>query len=380
MTTYLLHDDSMTTPEMRHEVAEAIADPLLFFEHEGRRIVVGSILEQETFSKREDVVDEYWTHNDLGIEELMRDESFPAHLLIPEMAVRAVAKLGVSDVVVPDTFRAGTADYLRDRGVNVVVDAPVWLERRRVKSHWEIEGIERSQRAVEMAFLTAARMLREAEPTPGGQLRFEGEVLTAELIREAMETDIRSQSAEVDITLVQTGDACLSGHDPGSGPILPDQSCIIDCAPQDRRTGCFTDMTRTFVPGRPSDELVNLHQHCLRALEIAYENIKPGTKSAYDAVADYFHAEGFPTRKHHEGPETLVRGFYHSLGHGVGLEVHEEPWIGMKAQDFVVGDVIAIEPGLYFDGVGGVRLEDTVLVTDDGIRHFTEPYPYDLEP
>ena len=130
-------------------------------------------------------------------------------------------------------------------------------------------------------------------------------------------------------------------------------------------------MTRTFVPGKASDELKKLHHHCLRALEIAYESIVPGTKSAYDAVADYFHSEGFPTRKHHEGPDTLVRGFYHSLGHGVGLEVHESPWIGLKAQEFVVGDVIAIEPGLYFEGVGGVRLEDTVLVTEDGIRHFT---------
>ena len=216
MSTYLLHDDSMANPEMRHEVAEAIADPLLFIEHQGRRIVVGSILEQETFSRREDVVDEYWTHNDLGIEELMRDEGFPAHLLDAEMAVRAVAKLGVTDVVVPDTFRAGTADYLRDHGVTVAVDAPLWHDRRRVKTHWEIEGIERAQRAVEMAFLTAARMLREAEPTPGGQLRFEGEVLTAELMREAMESDIRSQNAEVDITLIQSGDACLSGHDPGT--------------------------------------------------------------------------------------------------------------------------------------------------------------------
>jgi Xaa-Pro aminopeptidase len=380
MTTYLLHDDSLTNPEMRHEVAEAIADPLLFLEHEGRRIVVGSILEQETFSRREDVVDEYWTHPELGVEELIRDEDFPVHLLEPELALRALAKLSVSEVVVPDTFRAGTADYLREHGISVTVDAITWHDRRRIKSHWEIEGIERAQRAVEMAFLTAARMLRESDPTSGGELRFEGEVLTAELVREAMEADIRSQSAEVDLTLVQSGDTVLSGHDPGTGPILPDQSCVIDCAPQDRRTGCFTDMTRTFVPGRPSDELKDLHKHCLRALEIAYESIRPGTKSAYDAVADYFHSEGFPTRKHHEGPDTLVTGFYHSLGHGVGLEVHEHPWVGMKSQEFVAGDVIAIEPGLYFAGVGGVRLEDTVLVTEDGIRHFTEPYPYDLEP
>jgi Xaa-Pro aminopeptidase len=379
-TTYLLHGDSLTNPEMRHEVAEVAADPLVFIERDGHRIVVGSLLEKEAFSRREDVIDEYWTHNELGIDELQKDESFPVQMVEPEMALRAVKRLGATTVVVPDTFRVGTADHLRAAGIEVVVDAPAWHMRRRVKTHWEIEGIERAQRAVETAFLTAARMLRESEPTSGGQLRFEGEILTAELIREAMETAIRSLEAEIDITLVQTGDACLSGHDPGSGPILPDQSCVIDCAPQDRRTGCFTDMTRTFVPGEASEELRRLHGHCLHALEIAYENIKPGSKSAYDAVADYFHEQGFPTRKYHEHSDPLTFGFYHSLGHGVGLEVHESPWMGLKSQEFVAGDVVAVEPGLYFDGIGGVRLEDTVLVTEDGIQHFTDPYPYDLEP
>lgn len=380
MTTYLLHADPLSSPELRHEVAEAVADPLVFLEHDGRRVVVGSILEKAMFSRREDVVDEYWTYDELGQEDLLRDEGFPAHMIAPEMALRAVKKLGVSGVVVPETFWLGTADHLRAHGIEVIVDGPAWQARRRVKAHWEIEGIERAQRAVETAFLTAARMLREAEPTRGNELRFEGEILTAELIREAMEAEIRSQGAEVGETLVQSGDACLSGHDVGTGPILPHQSCIIDCFPQDRRTGCFTDMTRTFVPGEPSEELKNLHRHCLRALEIAYDTIKPGMSSAYDAVADYFHSEGFPTRKHHESPDALTDGFFHSLGHGVGLQVHERPLMGLKAQEFVAGDVVAVEPGLYFEGVGGVRLEDTVLVTDEGSRHFTDPYPYDLEP
>jgi Xaa-Pro aminopeptidase len=380
MTTYLLHADPLSSPELRHEVAEAVPDPLVFVEHDDRRVVVGSILEKEMFSRREDVVDEYWTYNELGQEDLLRDETYPAHMIDAEMALRVVKRIGVSEVIVPDTFRLGTADHLRAHGIDVVVDGPAWQGRRRIKAHWEIEGIERAQRAVETAFLTAARMLREAEPTQGDRLRFEGEILTAELIREAMEAEIRSQGAEVDGTLVQSGDACLSGHDIGTGPILPNQSCVIDCFPQDRHTGCFTDMTRTFVPGEPSEDLRSLHRHCLRALEIAYDSIKPGTSSAYDAVADYFHSEGFPTRKHHEGPDALTHGFFHSLGHGVGLQVHESPSMGLKAQEFVAGDVVAVEPGLYFEGIGGVRLEDTVLVTDDGIRQFTDPYPYDLEP
>nr|MBA3350440.1 M24 family metallopeptidase [Actinomycetota bacterium] len=96
--------------------------------------------------------------------------------------------------------------------------------------------------------------------------------------------------------------------------------------------------------------------------------------------AEYFHLNGYPTGDHHDGAEPLTEGFFHGLGHGVGLQVHEKPWIGRRADAFVAGDVIALEPGLYFAGVGGVRLEDTVAVTDDGVRHFDEPMSYGLTP
>jgi Xaa-Pro aminopeptidase len=272
------------------------------------------------------------------------------------------------------------ADYLRDAGIALEVDAEAWQVRRRHKAPWELEGVERAQRAADTAMLTAARMLREADATTDGLLRFEGEILTAELIREAMQSEILSQGAECEAILVQTGDACLDGHGLGTGPILNNQSCIIDVFPRDRRTGVHTDMTRTFVPGIPSDDLVRLHGHCLKALELAYGSVKPGSKDAHEKVTQYFHEHGFPTREHHEGEDPLVEGFPYALGHGVGLEVHERPWLGRRSDELMAGDVVAVEPGLYFAGVGGVRLEDTVLVTDDGPEHLTDPYPYDLGP
>jgi Xaa-Pro aminopeptidase len=139
-------------------------------------------------------------------------------------------------------------------------------------------------------------------------------------------------------------------------------------------------MTRTFVPGRPSDDVVKLHGHVRKALEIAYESIKPGSADAHANVVEYFHSKGFPTLDHHEGPGHPERGFIHGLGHGVGLQVHERPWISRRADALAVGDVVAIEPGLYFEGIGGVRLEDTVMVTEGGFEHFTDPFPYDLQP
>ncbi|MBW3594649.1 MAG: M24 family metallopeptidase [Actinobacteria bacterium] len=380
MTTYLLVDDALRSPELRHEIAEGVGDPMIFIEHDGRRIVVGSILEQTTFEKREDIVDEYWTFNDLGIEELIKNESFPKDSMIDELTVRALERLGVFAVSVPGNFRLATADYLRDKGVDIAIEIDEWKMRRRRKTPWEIEGIERAQRAADTAMLTAARMLRDAEPTADGRLRFEGEILSAELIRIAMQAELLDGGAYSEEILVQCGDAALNGHDLGAGPIMADHSVVIDVFPKDRRTTCWSDMTRTYVSGTPSEELRNLHAHVRKALDIAFDALRPGASNAHQAVADYFNDQGFPTASHHQGPDPLREGFFHSLGHGIGLQTHEPPALGRRPDELIEGDVVAVEPGLYFPGIGGVRLEDTVVITSDGIEHFTEPLPYDLEP
>ena len=380
MTTFLLWDDSLRSRELRHEIAEAVADPVTFIEHEGRRIVVGSVLEESTFRAREDVVDEYWLTTEFGARELVEDSSFPEHLLGVEIMRRALERTGATSVVVPPSFPIVAGDHLRAAGVEVVVDPEAWKRRRRRKSPSELEGIERAQRAAERAMMTAARMLRESERTADGRLRFEGEVLTAEFVREAMSAELLSQGAESEEILIHSGDACLNGHDLGRGPIRPDESCIIDCFPRDRRTGAYTDMTRTFVPGEPSRELKRLHADCRRALEIALEAIAPGRGDAYERVASYFEERGYPTQRTHRDDTPQREGFFHGLGHGVGLDVHEAPSLGRRSEPLAVGDVVAVEPGLYFAGVGGVRLEDTLLVTDGGSERFTDPLPYDLEP
>ena len=380
MTTYLIYDDALRSPELRHEIAEPIGDPVAFVEHEGKRIVVAGVFEAPMLATREDVVDEVWDFASLGYGELMKDQGFPEIHIGPELVARALRRAGAEKVCVPATFWALAADYLRDRGFDVVVDPDEWARRRRRKTPWELEGIERAQRAAETAMLTAARMLREAEPAPDDRLRFEGEILTADWIREAMNAELLAQGAESEDILVHSGDACLSGHDPGVGPILQDASCVIDCFPRDRRSGAYTDMTRTFVPGTPSDDLVELHRHVRTALDLAYESIEPGAGNAHQNVVEYFHSQGFPTLDHYEGRGHPKEGFNHGLGHGVGLQVHERPWLNRRADTLEEGDVIAVEPGLYFEGVGGVRLEDTVLVTDKGFEHFTDPFPYDLQP
>lgn len=380
MTTLLHYDVAVQDPFLRHEIAEAASDPVVFIEHDGKRIVVAGLFEQAVFERRDDVVDEFWSMQDLGSDELARDPNRPRNTIAPEIVLRAVKRLGVDKVVVPPSLGIFVASYLAENGIELVVDEEMWWSRRRRKSPWELEGIERAQRAAETAMLAATRMLREAEPTREGQLRFEGEILTAELIRDAMEQELLTQHCECGDLLVQSGATGMRGHDPGSGPILPNETCIIDVWPKDLYTATHSDMTRTFVPGRPSAEVEKLHAACREALDIGLEALRPGRDDAYEKVAEFLHEKGYPTQLHNTTGKPMKEGFNHGLGHGVGLEVHERPSLGRRSDALVEGDVVTVEPGLYFNGVGGVRLEDTVIVTEDGPEYFTEPMSYDLTP
>ena len=380
MTTLLLHDVPLRDPWLRHEIGEALGDPVTFIEHEGKRIVVAGMFEAETFKQREDVVDEFWSLQELGHDDLMGDESMPQAIARAELVLRALQRVSAQRVTVPSNFPVLLAQYLSDKGVQITVDEEMWWARRRQKTPGELEGIERAQRAAETAMLAAIRMLREAEPTREGQLRFEGEILTADWIRQAMEQELLTQQTDCRDLIVQSGPSGMRGHDPGTGPIVPNATCIIDVWPRDMRTGAYSDMTRTFVPGRASKDVGKLHAHVREALGVGLKQVRPGTKDVYRRVAEFFHDKGYPTQMHHTGDGPLKEGFNHGLGHGVGLEVHERPNVGRRSDELVEGDVITIEPGLYFDGVGGVRLEDTVIVTADGPEHFTDPFPYDLQP
>ena len=378
--TLLLYGAAARDPVIRHEIGEPLADPAVFIEHDGKRIVVAGAMEEAAMRARDDVVDEFWTTHSLDVVALTRDDSFPDHFVGPEIVRRALERVRADSVIVPPSFGVAVADYLRDKGIEVRVDHDLWRERRRQKTPWELEGIERAQRAADTAMLAAARMLREAEPTRDGRLRFEGEILTAELLRDTMHRELRAQGAETDRIIVQSGRGAFAGHDEGTGDLVPHAPCIIDVFPRDVRTGAFSDMTRTFVPGRAAPDYVDLHDHCRRALQIGLEAMRPGPSGAFGAVCDYFESHGFPTKLHQDGAEPLTQGFAHGLGHGIGLEVHEPPSISKRSVELREGDVVTVEPGLYFDGIGGVRLEDTVIVTSGGPEHFTDPYPYDLEP
>ncbi|HKG44028.1 MAG TPA: Xaa-Pro peptidase family protein [Gaiellaceae bacterium] len=378
MPDVLIYADSLRSPEMRHEVPIAIPDPFLYAESGGEQHVVASSFElariAEVAPHLQVLPLEEFGIDELYAQGLSRDE------IELEVILRAARRFGVEEAVVPATFPLEVADHLRANGIQVRAVREQFVARRRVKNDAELAGIRRAQRAAEAAMDAARELLRTAE-RQNGSLLVGGEQLTCERLKLAVEQAFTANGAFADEFIVSHGPQTAVGHDMGSGPIAPDEPVCLDLFPRDRESGCFTDMTRVFVVGTPSDDLREWHKLCLEALEQSVAAVKPGIAGSelHRISCDVFERHGYPTLRSKQPGEVLKDGFYHSLGHGVGLEVHEEPSLGRGPGELVAGDVIAVEPGLYRNGYGGCRLEDLVLVTESGGEVLTD-YPYDLEP
>ena len=224
-------------------------------------------------------------------------------------------------------------------------------------------------------------LLRRAE-IRGDELVLDGEQLTVERVKADLNVVFASHDTTADEYIVAPGAQGAVGHDMGSGAIRPGTPLVVDIFPRDNASAVYTDMTRTFVVGDVPDQVREWHRLCKEALEAAVAEIRAGVgaRSVFDVTCDIFEAAGELTQRTKQPGEALVDGFFHGLGHGVGLEVHEAPGMGrLASKKLVAGDVVTVEPGLYRAGYGGVRLEDIVLVTESGAEVLTD-YPYDLEP
>ncbi len=297
-----------------------------------------------------------------------------------EVNLAACRHLGLEGAVTPAGFPLADADYLRAQGIELTADQRFFDERRRVKNEHELAGIRRACRAVEAGVAVGVEMLRGASRA-NGMLTLDGEPLTCERIKLEVERAFGEHGAAAEEFIVSHGPQTAVGHDGGSGPIASDDVVLFDLFPRDRESACYSDFTRTFSLSSPSDELREYHRLAKEALDLAVASVKPGVKGSdiHRQVCDFFHEHGHKTQLHKEEGEALVDGYFHATGHGVGLEVHERPGLGrVESEPLVEGDVIALEPGLYRHGYGGVRLEDLILVTAGGAEVLTS-YPYEFE-
>jgi Xaa-Pro aminopeptidase len=373
----LIAGDTVRVPELRHEVPLAVPDPFLYAELDGRRVVAISSMEAMRVEALGTGLEVHPTE-EFGADEIRRSGLAP-HAAATELAVRIVRGLGIDGAVVPRGFPLGIADALRAAGVELTVDQRLFDDRRRRKSEHELAGIRRAQKAAEAGMATARELLARAEPQDGA-LSVDGEPLTCELLKERIQATLLAHGALAEEMIVAHGAQTAIGHELGSGPVAADDVLVVDLFPVDLESACYADLTRTFAVGDVPGEIAEWHALCREALELAVAEVRPGAdgRAIHRLVSEFFAGHGFPTQLTKPEGEVLRDGFYHGLGHGVGLEVHEAPGLGMLGEELVAGDVVTVEPGLYRHGFGGVRVEDLLLVTEDGYERLTD-FPYDLE-
>jgi Xaa-Pro aminopeptidase len=374
----LIYGDTVRSPELRHEVPIVVPDAFLYLERGGRRAVALHSLEIPRV--RADVPD----IEIVSLEQLGQDDLYAQGMQGPavslELALRAAREVGIERAAVPPSFPLELADHLRANGVEVTVDRALFDNRRRAKNEIELRGIRNAQKACEAALDEARTLLRRAQPNGAG-LEVDGEALTSERLKHVIEAVFSDFGVEGGDMIVSHGPQTAVGHDGGSGQIRANELVVFDLFPKDKETACHADMTRTYFLGDPPDEVREWHRLVKEALDRSTAEVKAGAngRKLYELACDIFQDAGYKTQLNKEPGEVLEDGFFHGLGHGVGLEVHEPPSMSRSGDDLVPGDVVTVEPGLYRAGFGGLRLEDLVLVTDDGHEVITN-YPYDLQP
>jgi Xaa-Pro aminopeptidase len=383
MSALLLFGDTESSAALRHEIPLGVMDPLLFAEVDGRRVVVTSILERARMTRA--VPDaEVLDYFAFGLKDLVKG-GLSQTAAIRETVARAVRELGIEEAIVPGDFPLALGDRLRHDQVALTVDDAAVESRRRAKTSAELNGIRAAQRAAEAGMTAARNLLSRSVPTDDRRLRVDGNQLLAEDVRGVVRAACAEAGALCPPDVIVASAWSGFGHDPGCGPLPSGLPLTIDLWPRDEGTACWADMTRTFLVGTPAPEHADLIAARLRivraALEQAKTAIRPGVlgRDLYDSVCELFESEGYLTQRTAQR-EGEIEGFQFSLGHGVGLEVHEAPSLGLAGHTpLVAGDVLALEPGLWDARIGDVRYEDLVLVTEDGCETLTQ-FPYDLTP
>jgi Xaa-Pro aminopeptidase len=361
----LIYGAPEQSPDLFHEIPTGIIDPFLYVEANGRRAATVTVLDADKVAPLGiEILDPY----DLGADELL-NRGISRHEVDLELSRRACERLGVGRALVPPEFPVGLADHLRASGIELFVDPEQFVNRRRVKSEGEIEGIRRAQRAADQAMAVAARMIRA-----GG--------VSSEEVRAEMQAVCDAHGCDLpDDVIVSHGPQSAVGHEPGHGPIGEGEVVIVDIWPRDRASRCWADMTRTFIAGgmQPPEELAEYWRLTRESLDRSFAEVRAGAdcRQIFAISCEPFENAGYPTQRSKPEGMKLDEGYYHSLGHGVGLEVHERPNLGRTPDTLIAGDVITLEPGCYSKELGGVRLEDLVLVGEDGAELLTD-FPYDL--
>ena len=347
---------SETDPDLLYATRFFAPDPFAFLEKGGRRMALLNDLEIDR-GRAQAQVDDVIAFGDVA-RRAGKEPSFAA------VIVRFLREQRVRKAQVPAAFPLGLAAEIARAGIVLEPVGGLFFPEREFKNAAELRQIRRALALTEAGMARGMEVLAASTIGPKNQLQWGGRALTSERLRAEIDSAILHAGGQPAHTIVACGEQGCDPHERGHGPLKAHALIILDIFPRDARTGYYGDMTRTVVRGRASDAQRRLWQTVLEGQQLALRSMKPGAEgqAVHEAVQALFTERGYPTQQH-KGRWT---GFFHGTGHGLGLELHEEPRFGRTR--FQPGQVLTVEPGLYYPGLGGVRIEDVVTVTQRGIR------------
>ena len=343
-----------------------VPDPFIFFQHRNVKFAVMSDLEIDR-AKKQAQVDRILSLSRYQRRLRKLGRAPVGTIDILDLLFR---ERGIRSLIVPANFSALLSDQLRAKGYSVQIKRdPFWADRE-TKNRLEVKQIAESLRVARLGLEAGIRMLKRTKFKRDGYLYLNGARLTSEMLKTAVNTTIMAQGWLPSHTIISSGNQCVDPHHEGSGPIKADTSIIFDIFPRSQHNGYFGDLSRTVVRGRASEKLKEIYATVQAGQKIGYDTIRDGVngKEVHQKILDLFEARGFHTGR----IKGRMQGFFHGTGHGLGLDIHEPPRIAPVDATLRTGHVVTVEPGLYYLGVGGVRLEDVVLVTAKGNRNLTD--------
>ena len=354
----LLLGDAQSCPDIEYATGFRAVDPVLFLSKGTRACLVVPQLEVGR-AERTTTDTAVFTPEKLGLSGMRRRR-------FSEWAVALLKQEHLRSVVVPSAFPHGVAERLQKKGVRVTVATQNLFPERAVKRPDEIRKIKESQQAAVIAMRAAIHRIAKADIDANGFLILEGKKLTSEDIRRTITRVLVEHGCLSKDTIAAGGKQAVDPHEAGEGPLRAHEAIVIDIFPQHLTHGYWGDLTRTVVKGGAPASLRLMYQAVKAAQAAALNHVRAGARSdsVHRAAMNELEKRGFKT----EVVDGKGSGFIHSTGHGVGLAIHEAPSVGPGPGRLRSGNVITIEPGLYYSGIGGIRIEDTVVVTPTGWR------------
>ena len=373
----LIYADSEKSADMLYAVGIFVPDPFIFFIHKGRSFMVVGDLEIDR-ARATATVDEVICLSEIqckGRGHSQKKGSLPG---AAEVIASLFAARKMRTVDVPADFPLLLAGQLARKKIKLNAVDKIFAQRE-FKSADELRMIEAALRMTEAGLkagidlISRAKIFRTGKKGQG-YLSSQGEKLTSQRVRAEIDSTIVRLGGLPAHTIVAGGDQACDPHERGAGILRPDQTIILDIFPRDQKSGYFGDMTRTIVRGKAPENVRKMFETVRQGQKIALDKMKPGAdgRLIHEEIKDYFSRQGFPT----EIRRGRQSGFFHGTGHGIGLEIHESPRFGTTI--FEPGQVITVEPGLYYRGIGGIRIEDVAVVTKSGNRVLSK-FPVQLE-